>query len=189
MKRYQFNFLRRRYIQFLFVLFAVICFAPVAGYSQTKIQSLVDSLTSARNTWSPGDDKGVPVWVQFKSIGKRSIPYLIAAIDRDHKALIGYIRREESNLSKHITYVGVKSAYMIEYLLSDSSDYHIYYEEVICRVPKPNQPETLTLSDLKSIKKYYQSWWQKNKGKSLKELQAEWKAGERPLTGTNYEWY
>ena len=44
-------------------------------------------------------------------------------------------------------------------------------------------------TDLPRIKQIYLNWWNKNENKSLAKLRQDWKASQRPLTGTPYGWH
>jgi hypothetical protein len=169
-------------------------FISFSGHSQTNIKNLVDSLTiggvgSVSDTM-PVIDMSNSIEKKFKRIGKASIPYLIDGIDRDQKGFVGFVDMRSSNLGLNVgNYTGIKAAYMIEYLLSDSIGYHIFPLGVI--VPRANGEVVytpLTLRDVKTVKKSYQTWWEMNKGKSMRELQRDWSEGNRPLKSANYQW-
>jgi hypothetical protein len=164
-----------------------------AGHSQTKIKSLVDSLTLGGvgpvSNSMPVVDTSNSIEKKFKRIGKAAIPYLIDGIDRDQKGFVGFVDVRSSNMGLNGNYTGIKAAYMIEYLLSDSIGYQLFPLGVI--VPRAHGKVVyalVSLSDMKAVKEIYQAWWEANKGKSMQELQREWRAGKRVLNGEHYQW-
>lgn len=178
------------------VLFLVyFCIGP-GCQSQPEIKGLVDTLTTGGykegNDSIPIGDTTNSLEMRFKRLGKSAIPYLIDAIDRNERGWVGFNSPLSSNLGHNVdAYTGIRAAYMIEYLLSDSSDDQIYRLGVIARLNRQtgNYSEPLTYDDVKAVKKIYQSWWKANKDKSMQELQREWRGGKRIVNGiSGYAW-
>jgi hypothetical protein len=165
------------------------------GRSQANIKSLVDSLTvggiPAVSDTLPIVDTTNSIEKRFKRIGKAAIPYLIDAIDRDERGFVGFVDVRSSDMHLNVmNYTGISAAYMIEYLLSDSIGFQLYPRGVI--VPRANGNvvySKLSLDDVKAVKKLYRAWWEANRGKSMQELQRDWRAGKRVLNGDHYQWF
>ena len=162
--------------------------------SHPEIRRLVDSLTAggtlAVSDTMPVIDTANRIENRFRRIGKSAIPYLIDAIDRSETGWVGFVEEQSSTMRLNAgAYTGIKAAYMIEYLMSDSSEFQIYHTGVICRL---NQLgifwDPLTYVDVKVVKKLYRSWWDANKEKSMEELKKEWREGKRALNKSQYAW-
>ena len=136
--------------------------------------------------------------------GKKIIPDLINSIDTNQKTSVGFIHPLSSTIYLfHVNYAGVLSAYMIEFLLGveklecievdiysyEKSPYQIFKYGVIVRKVN-DKPVMMPLqnNDMKKIKKYYQTWWEKNKIKSIEELREDWRNDKRALSNTEYIW-
>lgn len=126
------------------------------------------------------------LYKEFKAYGKKAIPYLIDVIDTEKKGFMGYNDPESSAAYAHHNCVGIRAAYMIEYILSGSSKDQIYENGLI--VKKSNIYLDLTFADMKEVKKIYEKWWQKNKNKPLTSLTKSWKAGNSILKNSDYRW-
>lgn len=173
------------------------CFAICSGCrSQPNIKGLVDTLTAGGygivSDTIPVIDTANTIEKRFKRIGKSTIPYLIDAIDRNERGWVGFKEENSSSMVLQFgNFTGITAAYMIEYMLSDSSDYQIYPYGVICRINHQTgyfDFQKLTLDDVKAVKKVYQAWWEANKNKSMEELQSEWRQNKRALNGSDYGW-
>jgi hypothetical protein len=177
----------------LFLVYFALC---SACRSHPGIKGLVDTLTAGGygivSDTLPVIDTTNTIEKRFKRIGKSAIPYLIDAIDRNERGWVGFKEERSSSLVLNFgNFSGITAAYMIEYLLSDSSGYQIYPNGVICRVNHQTghlYQEKLTLDDVKAVKKIYRSWWEANKNKSMEELKSDWRRGKRALYGTDYAW-
>src|SRR6266404_1332139 len=105
------------------------CFAFCSGCrSQPDIKGLVDTLTAGGYgpIYIPNHVSDTPDRVEkrFKRMGKSAIPYLIDAIDRNERGWVGFKEERSSSLVLQFgNFTGITAAYMIEYMLSDSSNY------------------------------------------------------------------
>ena len=126
------------------------------------------------------------LYKEFKSYGKKAIPYLIEVIDTEKKGFMGYNDPESSAAYAHHNCVGIRAAYMIEYILSGSSKSQIYENGLI--VKKSNIYLDLTFAEMKEVKKIYEKWWLKNQNTPLTSLIKSWKAGNSILKNSDYCW-
>jgi hypothetical protein len=73
---------------------------------------LVDRLTvggyEIADTTPVAPDSTTPIEQKFRRIGKRAIPYLIEAIDKDQKGFVGFLAQTESNVTLNASnYAGI----------------------------------------------------------------------------------
>jgi uncharacterized protein VirK/YbjX len=85
--------------------------------------------------------------------------------------------------------VGIRAAYMIEYILANTNNQKIFNYGVIVKIVN-NKPvmQPLTYEDMKALKVLYQNWWEDNGSKSITELADDWKNNKRALTNSCYKW-
>lgn len=102
----------------------------------------------------------------------------------------GYHSPIESDLRLNFAYVGVRAAYMIEFMLYDTTINKMYHKGVIVRKNTTDViPEYffLTYEDMKNLKKIYNDWWMNNKNSTLSEIQLKYNK-KRILENSNYYW-
>ncbi|MGK2864424.1 MAG: hypothetical protein ACSLE0_21005 [Chitinophagaceae bacterium] len=127
----------------------------------------------------------------LKAVGKKAIPLLINVIDTDSLGFVGFQDFNSSTLHLfHHDYVGIRAAYIIEYILADTNSIRLYEFGVIVKKNESGKLEMKSLSfkDVKAIKGIYEEWWRKNKNESMKELSNSWKARKRVLDGSDFVW-
>lgn len=126
----------------------------------------------------------------FIKSGKNGIPFLINAIDNNKKGYLGFRDVTDQNLYFfYYNYVGLRAAYMIEFILSGSDKTRIYNYGVIVKSKNGVlQMDTLSYPDIQNIKSIYLKWWEKNKDKPLGILQREWQNKNNPLKDSQYYW-
>jgi hypothetical protein len=150
--------------------------------SKNEVELLVDQLLKK-------DDP--PIYQQFRQYGKNAIPYLIDAIDEEEeKGFFGFLDTEQSRIFPlGENYVGIKAAYMIEYILADTNNIRIYRYGIIAKtVTDSSGMEKLSLKDMPIIKGVYQKWWKKYKEQPLSTLTKNWRKNRRPLPKGAYHW-
>ena len=143
---------------------------------------------------------------KMHSYEKKIIPFLIDKIDINKKVLINLMHPLHSTfiIRSFENYAGFLAAYIIELIIGreelsmdnpmnrnfmlgcggKSIKNYLYINGVIVR----EDEQEIKFDDMKRIKQIYKNWWQKNKQNSLEELRKEWKQGNRPLSGTFYQW-
>ncbi|MGV3765222.1 MAG: hypothetical protein ACO1NW_03800 [Chitinophagaceae bacterium] len=129
-------------------------------------------------------------YASFSKFGKEIIPYLIDVIDKNETGFLGFQDLSSSKIHfVHNNYVGIRAAYVIEHILSNSKKERIFNYCVIVRIVN-GEPEmkSLNLEDMKSLKKIYYDWWTKNRHKSLQNLLKDWNSNKRPLDNSIYAW-
>ena len=157
--------------------------------SSSKSQSSLQEKVLLQVKEERYDDENL--YNQFKLFGKEAIPLLIDAIDKDKLGFVGFKDANSSSLYMfHQNYVGIRAAYMIEYLLSGTSTIRIYEFGVIVKKEKSGQlkMEALTYNEVRDIKRIYEDWWEKNKNESMDELNKVWKQNKSPLNNSSYSW-
>jgi hypothetical protein len=156
--------------------------------SNCKSQCTIDSLSKLLVNKERNDNE--ELYSKFSEFGVKSIPYLINVIDKDETGFVGYQDKNSSTIYPiHYNYVGIRAAYMIEYIIAGSHEQKLFnYCVIVKRINSKVIMESLTMDDMKSIKDYYKSWWSKNESKSPDELSEEWKHENRVLSNTNYLW-
>lgn len=149
-----------------------------------SVESLVKRLTDGQFV------KDTSLELEFKRIGKSAIPYLINAIDKNRKGFVGFQSLSSSDLSLTANnYVGIRAAYMIECILSDSTNTQIYDKGVIVRKSKDKIiHKPLEYDDVIKIKRIYSEWWDKNKAKSIEQLKTDLKENKGILDNPYYVW-
>jgi len=138
-------------------------------------------------------------------MGKDAIPCLIDLIDINKKTLVGFQDPKSSTIYPFTfnNQIGIKAAYLIEFILSKDSieaikgveweqkikPYRIYQYGVIVK-KENNTPvlEPLNYDDMKELKEIYSKWWQLNKEKPLELLRKEWKGNNLILNNSCYKW-
>lgn len=128
---------------------------------------------------------------ELKNEGLKIVPSLIKEIDKDETGAFGRCYTWESDLSNLFSYVGVRAAYMIEYLLYDSSEIYQKCERrsIAKRDTSVNGVDFVLpeLKDMRKLKQIYKNWWDTNKGETLQELQIKYKE-RRILDGSEFYW-
>ncbi len=167
-------------------LFFIWCLLFLAScQSQGSSEYLVDKLVTKEIVDT------VPSFYRFKQIGKDAIPALISVIDNNERGYVGFLESSSSSITRlNDGFVGIRAAYMIEYILADTNQIELYKYAVIVNDEK-NRPYNftpLTLPDMKEIKRIYNEWWGKNKQKSFIELRNDWRKNKRVLEGSKYIW-
>lgn len=167
------------------VLFICYLLFLASCQNQGSTQYLVDKLVTKEIVDT------VPSFYRFKQIGKDAIPALISVIDNNERGYIGFLESSSSSLTRlNDGFVGIRAAYMIEYILADTNQIELYKYAVIVNNEnnRPYNFTPLTLSDMKEIKRSYNDWWRKNKQKSFNELKNDWRKNKRVLDGSKYIW-
>lgn len=169
----------RKYIMIIIWVF----FSFVKCLAQSDLNELVASLVSK-------DVAESNIYEKFSNSGIETIPYLINVIDKNERGMVGFIDTKSSfiKLTLFNNYVGIRAAYMIEYILSNSNKIKLYNFCIIEKVVNDKPIEILTYNDMIEIKLIYQKWWKNNKLKSRLLLSEDWKNNKRPLTGSCYYW-
>ena len=140
------------------------------------------------------------VYESSEPSNKDIITYLIKKINIRKKGIIGFPPALTDSYIPPVHFdncVGIRYAYMIEHLLSNSDNPKIYRTGVIVRLKDYNNIDggkrmvkSLSYRDMNEIKKLYKKWWDKNSHLSYSELQAKWKDTDwRALSGSAYLWY
>ncbi len=133
--------------------------------------------------------------------GKRSIPLLIELIPEN--SYFSYHLKNPDNPKKYEFFenIGFAYAYLVELILGreklefddDADDFlgskknYVYWDGEIAH-REAWKTKVIDASTLFEIQYWYRRWWKDNKHKSLRQLRAEWKKGNRPLSATNYCW-
>ncbi|MDR1984725.1 MAG: hypothetical protein LBQ28_07880 [Prevotellaceae bacterium] len=159
----------------------IICTSQCKAQNNNNINDLVDALVDGY--FYPSNDS-ITNGSKFLEIWKETIPYLIDAISTNKKGFLGFHDMLSSNIN--IGYTGQRSAYMIEYIISNSRN-NIFNEGVIVKYIDKKMLH-LSYEDMKEIKILYKKWWNKNKHKTIEELSEDWHNNKRPLTGSVYKW-
>ncbi len=172
------------------LLIFVIC-ASCTGFSQNLKQSASQYVYGKRDS----------VTISFiYETGKEVIPVLIDLIDIDKKGMPGFSNQFSSNIDLSKKYLGMNAAFMIELILSTDKDYLplIRYQGTSLVTPVDGissgiiinkiSLKPLSKDDMKEIKEKYLQWWDLNKNYSLEKIRIKWKAGDRPLSDSNYLW-
>jgi hypothetical protein len=155
-----------------------------------KIESSVGKLSIEEN-----NSKNGALYQEFLKYGKSAIPYLIRDIYKNKTNYGCIFRPLNSNLKILVNYDGVFDAYVIEVILSTTklseaairqNKNNLFTRNIII---KTGDPTPLEYTDLLNIKKIYNTWWERSKGKSIEALRQEWKNNKRPLSGSKYSWY
>jgi hypothetical protein len=151
---------------------------------------------------------------QLHARGLAAIPALLLEIGNDRKAEWLTLTSPISSTLPHdltFTYCGLVSAYLIEVILSqdrleldtksrpkEAADYHILGWKYGCYpylvgaifVSRGTKSERqIGQADLAAVAAKYSAWWDANKFRSLEQLRAAWAKGERPLSGSIFEWH
>ena len=128
-------------------------------------------------------------YTKFRKLGRQAIPQLIQVIDTDEKGVAGFKDITSAlMLSGHInSYVGMRAAYLIDFIVSNSKTARIYHEGIIVAGSKKSL-SLLYLDDMKTIKAKYQQWWVDNKIKSDAELERQWNLNNGALSDGKYFW-
>lgn len=156
--------------------------------AQQRLLRKVDSLVANQRS------ETTETYLYFKSTGKEAIPYLVNVIDQNEKGYIGFAGDSTSStiLGLNYNYCGMRAAFMIEYILSPETvnPKNVFNIGAIVKLNSKNEPliSLVTIQDMKEIKKIFREWWEKNKSRTLQELQAEWNKGISPLSNSNYTW-
>jgi hypothetical protein len=165
------------------MLLSIIILGSCYSHSDTELKREVAKLVEKDR---PNENIIFEVLKQFD---KKAIPFLIENIDRDETGFLGFNDPNESTLYLiNQNFVGLRSAYMLELLLSGENEFQIYKYGVIVKIVEGDiQMKSLTLNDMREIKKIYSLWWNANKNKSMDELKKNWKA-QSILDGSRYTW-
>ncbi|WP_448698204.1 hypothetical protein ACFGVR_15405 [Mucilaginibacter sp. AW1-3] len=130
------------------------------------------------------------------NFGKEAIPDLINNIDNNKKGYSGSFDPENSNLKELNNFNGIHAAYVIELILSggdvnldNKKNYKRYLLFIRNIIIKNAGYQPLEYKDVVTIKQLYQTWWAKNKEKSISELNKNWQNRKRPLQGSSYNWF
>lgn len=134
---------------------------------------------------------GLSEFREFSDFPLTQIPELINVIDADEKGPVGFVDEYSSHspVPYMNNYVGIRAAYAIEYLVSDTTKIKQLKNGVILKIQN-NDPvwATLSLSDMKEIKNIYANWWSKNKNKSITELRNDWDLNKLILKSPKFKW-
>lgn len=128
-------------------------------------------------------------YAKFRKLGRKAIPRLIKMIDTDDSGVAGFRDKTSSlMLPGHIkSYVGVRAAYLIEFIVSNSKTERIYHDGIIVAGSKKSL-SLLSFEDMKRIKAKYQEWWANNKDKLDAELEHQWRLHNGALSDGEYFW-
>ena len=182
----------------LFLLILSFCQVSLANNSEDKDLEMYINDIMINN-----DAKRYNAVFNIHNYGKDAIPFLIEKIDTDKKSWTLVKHPNNSFVFKEAltNYVGVLYAYVVELILGkdrllpnkteqvirilgDNNDNYIYWNGIIdCKGRR-----TFNMEDMKEIKQTYESWWHKNKTRSIEELRTDWKNDIKPLTGSDYWW-
>lgn len=126
---------------------------------------------------------------ELKREGLKIVPSLIKVIDKEGNGFFGLCYSWESDYSSLISYVGVRAAYMIEYLLYDSVEIRqkCGRRSIVKRDTTYGINIMPELEDMSKLKQIYKNWWDTNKGKTLLELQEIYKE-RRILDSSRFYW-
>lgn len=155
--------------------------------SCTRNKPFEDSINKLVDKDRPYD---ISLLSALKEEGLKIVPALIKQIDKNEKGIFGQCYTWESDLTPLISYVGVRAAYMIEFLLYDTSEIkEVCHRRSIVKRDKNGiyAFDLINHDDMIQIKKIYKKWWENNKMKSIAELQKEYKT-KRILDGYDYFW-
>lgn len=171
-------------MKFIVPLLIVLLTVTACRTSQNKHERLVQKLMHQH------EFQEIDFEIEFKKLGKEAIPYLIEAINHKKMGFVGFGDPMSSKIqSFHYNYVGIRAAYMIEYILSGAKEPRLYHYAVIVKSSDPEfRMETLNEADLEKVKAIYEQWWALNRDKTLNELIVGWKANSRPLINQDYKW-
>lgn len=132
---------------------------------------------------------------------KTSIDELIDLIGINDMGSVGFRNRFSSFLDLSEKYKGMNSAFMIEYIISnDEFRYPLIeyegtelitkvegiYQGLIVKASSPDQ--NLEYDDMVEIAKLYSGWWADHKNLPIVDIRAQWAAGDRPLSNSQYRW-
>jgi len=161
-----------------------ISFQSLSCNAQNNLSELANSLVQKERFDS------IDLYSNFKKTGKEAIPYLINVVDRNVQGFVGFQDYNSSTLYPiHLNYVGIRAAYIIEYILANTNNKKIFNYGIIVKLidDKPVM-QPLTYEDMKALKALYQNWWEDNGSKSITELVGDWKNNKRALTNSCYKW-
>jgi hypothetical protein len=145
---------------------------------------------------------------QVHRLGKQAIPSLVERIGTNRKVLtidlkdpaVSYIHPGELDNN----FVGTWALFAIDAVMSREPEQKVLWRKEVeacdflfgadrtkyrpSAVLLKDGGEPLTHRDMLEIERLYRLWWEKNKAKSLPQMQADWKNGNRPLNGSTYHW-
>lgn len=164
--------------------YSIFAILAVAICGSSKSQTVIAENAKLLVKEEAYDD--AKLYKEFKSYGKKANPFLIDVIDTEKNGFMGYNDPESSAAYAHHNCVGIRTAYMIEYILSGLNKDQIYENGLV--VKKDNEFLGLTFADMKEVKKIYEKWWLKNQNRPLASLIKTWKAGNSILKNSDYRW-
>lgn len=167
------------------LLFILAFFVSWQSAYNQNIRNKVKSFTTSEVKFDYTDLYNI-----FSRSPKIAIPLLIESIDTNVRGFVGRMQLEESNVGVYFNYVGIRSAMMVEQLLTDNkvSDQSSHY--LIAVYKKGNSTyDKITLDDMKKIKKIYFKWWEENKMKNISEIKKSWQNQPNILKVNGYLWY
>jgi hypothetical protein len=167
------------------IIHFVILFCCIKCESQPEIAQQVNLLVQKERHDSD------TLYKKFRQYGVHAIPHLIDVIDKNEKGFVGFGDPMSSYIYPyHFNYVGIRAAYLIEYILADTNSVRIYYYGIIEKKGMGRfGRDSLSLNDMKAIKTAYTQWWEKRKQQPLKELNKEWKSNDSlTLSNSHYVW-
>ena len=172
-----------QYVGNLFLLSWIFSFALNCS-AQDNLDELTSSLVQKERIDSSD------LYLKFSKLGKEAIPYLINVIDKEEMGFVGFQDFNSSTLYPiHFNCVGIRAAYMVDYILANKNNQRLFNYCVIVKViDNKSIMQPLTYDDMRSIKALYKDWWEKNKLKSIVELTEDWNNNKRPLTNSEYAW-
>src|SRR5205809_2037743 len=130
----------------IYIIQFVILFSFIRCEAQESIAQHVNLLVQKERH----DDNGA--FEKFRQYSVQAIPYLIDVIDKNEKGFVGFDDSLSSRFFPfHLNYVGIRAAYMIEFILADTNAVKIFqYGVIVKKANNQSQMAALSLRDMQT---------------------------------------